>query len=283
MWLSMKLLTKMLAITSSLLTISNVYAFDIYGFIPWKTHITTNGSVVSNFSLTKQYITQQGLKPIKVVYHKYFLTNDQPDPEKIRKIAEDSKLSPHIPISFDIEIGNRFAPKTVLPIVEETLRLYHHYGGAAPVGVYALLPQNTYGGKLDNRKTVLYTDLNKKYESIAKQVDFLSPVFYNYNQKNIDLWKKSVDFNMAESKKYAKKYNLKIIPYITSTYAERKEKYYVEQMTGKEMQQRLSYLKNMGADGVIIWESSQGFERSSNGKPAIDFSKGWAKVVKDFK
>lgn len=279
----MKLLIKTAVVISGLLALPNVYSFDIYGFIPWKTHITTNGSVVSDFGLTKQYITQQGFKPIKVVYHKYFLTNDQPDPEKIKKIAEDSKFSPATPISFDIEIGNRFAPKTVLPIVKETLRLYHQYGGAAPVGVYALLPQNTYGGKLDSGKTVLYTDLNKKYESIAKQVDFLSPVFYNYDQKNIDLWKKSVDFSMAESKKYAKKYNLKIIPYITSTYAEKKDKYYVEQMSEKEMQQRLTYLKNAGANGVIIWESSEGFERSTNGKPAIDFSKGWAKVVKDFK
>lgn len=276
------LTNKALIFIASIIFVQNIHAFDIYGFIPWETHVNKEGITVSDFNLTEQYIKQQGFKPVKVIYHKYFLTDDKPDANKIRKIAEASKLAPTVPVSFDIEIGNRFAPKTVLPIAEETLRLYHKYGGAATVGVYALLPQNTHGGKIDGGKKALYIDLNKKYESIAKQVNFLSPVFYNYDQKNLDLWKKAVDFNMAEAKKYAIKYNLKIIPYVTSTYAEKRDKYYVEQMSEKEMQQRLSYLKDAGADGVIIWESSQGFEISSNGKPVIDFTKGWAKAVIEF-
>lgn len=256
--------------------------FTLYGFIPWEQHVTEKGENIKDFAETKNYLSKQGIKPIKVIYHRHFLTNDDvPDPVKIKKIADESKFSPEIPISFDIEKGDNFKPNTVLPIAEKTLDLYHKFGGAAPVGVYALLPQNSYGARrLSNEEAKkTYTDLNKKYESIAKKVDFLSPVFYNYDKKDIDLWKKSASFHMAESRKYAKKYNLKIIPYITSTYTQRKEKFYVEQMTEKDMQERLNYLKNAGADGVILWESSEAYEHNGK-KPVLDFTHGWAKALK---
>lgn len=272
-----------LLLSSSLLVIQQIHAFEVYGFIPWKTHVTKEGKTISDAEETKKYIYQQGFKPVKVVYHKYFLTDDKPDAEKIKKIAEESQNAPNIPISFDIEIGDRYKPETVLPVVQETLRLYREYKGAAPVGVYALLPNDTYNHKLVGKNYQMYLDLNQKYASIAKQVDFLSPVFYNYQKKDIEAWKKTVDFNMVEAKKYAKKYNLKIIPYITSTYHDRKDKFYVEQMTYEEMKQRLTYLKKVGADGVILWESSEGYEISSKGKPVIDFTKGWSKAVYQFK
>lgn len=271
---------KIIFLVSVLTLQQKLHAFDVYGFIPWKTHITSEGKVVSDAAETKKYIYQQGFKPVKVVYHKYFLTDNKPDAEKIKKIAEESQQAPNVLISFDIEIGDRYKPETVLPVVQETLRLYHYYKGAAPVGVYALLPNDTYNHKLIGKNHQMYLDLNQKYASIAKQVDFLSPVFYNYQKKDIEAWKKTVDFNMAEAKKYAKKYNLKIIPYVTSTYHESKDKFYVEQMTYNEMKQRLTYLKTVGADGVILWESSEGFEISSKGKPVIDFTKGWTKAIK---
>lgn len=276
------LFRKIFILCISTFIMSRLYAFDIYGFIPWETHVTREGKIVSDYHETRSYIYKQGFKPIKVVYHKYFLTDNKPDAEKIKKIAEDTKKEPNIPISFDIEIGDRYKPETVLPVVRETLHLYRYYGGVAPVGVYALLPNDTYNHKLVGSNYNKYIKLNKKYESIAKDVDFLSPVFYNYQKKDVDAWKRTVDFGMLEAKKYAKRYNLKIIPYITSTYHEKKDRFYVEQMTRHEMEQRLDYLKQVGADGVIVWESSQGFEISRNGKPIIDFSKGWTQAVSKF-
>src|SRR5690606_7633636 len=124
---------------------------------------------------------------------------------------------------------------------------------------------------------ILYKELNKEYESIAKQVNFLSPVFYNYNKNDFKLWKAAVDFNMAESQKYAKKYNLKVYPYIRATYSSEKflgKRKASIQLTASEMEDRLLYLYKMGANGVIIWESSEIFELNGE-KPILDFQKGW--------
>lgn len=72
-----------------------------------------------------------GIKPIRVLYPKDFMmTNQQPDSEKIKLIAQSTVYN-KTPISFDIEIGNRFKPETNLPVIIKTLQLYKQYGGQA--------------------------------------------------------------------------------------------------------------------------------------------------------
>jgi len=277
---------KLLFISLAILLPLNSNAFTIYSFVPYRYHVDKYGKKVDGYSRAEQALYEVGTKKIKVLYENQFLTNKQPDVEKIKKIVEDTKKNPEIPISFDIEVGNDRKPETVLPIVLKTLKLYHYLGGQAKVGVYSLLPVSTEGEMLSDARIPGYQLLNKKYEPIAELVDFLSPVIYNYNIRDPRIWKKIIDINMAESHKYANKYNLEIYPYITASYyfPEKDPKTgmrYVEPLTDIEMRDRLLYFKQKGADGVILWESSE--TRQKNGsKPLMDFKSNWAKGVSDF-
>lgn len=54
-----------------------------------------------------------------------------------------------------------------------------------------------------------------------QKVNFLSPVIYNIWFRDFEEWKKRTDHQLSESKKYASKYNLKVIPYFSSSYLEK--------------------------------------------------------------
>lgn len=268
---------------AAFLCASPAYAFDLYNSVSWETHKDKSGKVVKSYDDTRRFVNAQGMKHIRIYYHDSFLTNGKADSEKIKKIAMLSKQNPEFPISFDIEMGDNNKPESVLPRVIEVLDLYHKHGGKAPVGVYALLPQNTHGGKNAANNPQKYISLNKKYEIIASKVDFLSPVFYNYDQ-DYSTWKKSVDLGMSEAHKYASKHNLKIIPYFSISYFVREKSgrvKYIVPLDQAETTKRLAYLKAKGADGLIVWDSSR-YRESSGKKPTADINQGWLKGITDF-
>lgn len=262
-----------LIICSLLCICSSSYAFTVYSFIPWKTQLEKENKVYIYKNTTNQVNKLIKTNNIKVIYHKDIFTNGIVDPNKIKRIALETKQDPSTPISFDIELGRSAPKEKVLSIVNEVLDLYHSFKGKAPVGVYALLPQNTYGGKkLDEKQKEKYILLNQEYETLAKKVDFLSPVFYFYDGKDMDLWKKAVDFNMMEAQKYAKKYQLKIYPYIANSFKlSTKKPIKIVQLDNKQMLSMLDYLNSKGADGAIIWASSETVEDDGN-KPTLGLS-----------
>ena len=260
---------------------SFVNAFEIYGFIPWR--LEHNNQLISDRQIINQILEKKGIKKIDVVYHNRMLTNGEVDSKKIEKIALNSNKS--IPISFDYELGNRFKPETVLPNISKIIDIYYQSEGVAPIGIYAMLPQNTYGGlKLNEETKERYTKLNKQYEVLAPKINFLSPSFYFYNGEDLDAWKKSVDFNMEQSLQIAKKYNLKIYPYVTNTFrfnGRDKDKAVIKPLTQEQMFMVLSYLKEKGADGAIIWAGSG--TREANGKlPVINFEDPWFQGIQQF-
>lgn len=262
---------------------SFVYAFDTFGFIPWS--MQEKAKVISNKEVIKKKLEENGVQRIDVVYHNRMLTNGLVDHEKIKKIALESMRD--VPISFDLEIGNRNKPETILPTLLAIIDLYHAYGGKAPIGVYATLPQNTFGGsKLTEKRETQLINLSKQYEVIANKIDFLSPVFYFYDGDDFDNWKKAVDFGMRQSHLYAKKYNLKIYPYITNSFRNspknpQTQGWTIELLDQKQMLNTLCYLKTKGADGAIIWASSQVVD--ANGvKPVINVQAPWFKGVQKF-
>lgn len=275
---------KLIVAIAATLTLTNAYSFDVYQFIIWKSYIDDKGQLKTDQKQLQNYFAQNNLKPIKVIYHNRFLTKGQPDEDKIKIIANATKANPSIPVSFDIEVGNKFKPQTVLPIVNKTLDLYHKYGGAAPVGVYGVLPQIIFADEQFNSSTKnRYKQLNKDAEGIAKKVDFLSPVLYNTWITDFNQWKVRVDFQMSEAHMYADKYNLKIIPYISGSYLDKgffKNKI-IHPLSESEMKQRLDYIKNKGADGVIVWEGSTAMLK--NGKtPTYDKRAGAYKVITEY-
>lgn len=257
---------------------STAYSFEVFGRIPWS--IKQKESLITDPEEIKEILLENNIKKIDVVYHNRMLTNNEVDPEKIKKLALESLSNPDIPISFDYELGNRFKPETILPKILEIIDLYRFYGGKAQVGVYALLPQNTYGGaKLTYDQQKKYVELNKKYEILAKKINFLSPSLYFYDGKNMENWKKSVDFNIGQSIFFAKKYGLKIYPYITNTYTISKvdpvtKSWRVMYLSCSEMNQVVTYIRSRGADGIIIWNSSNVLDQYGK-KPVINLKNSW--------
>lgn len=264
---------------------SNVNAFEIYGFIPW--HMQKGNTLIKNQDEVKKNLALWGLQRIDVIYHNRMLTNGHVDSNKIKKIAINSQNHPEIPISFDLEIGNRNKPETVLPTLLKIINLYHTYDGKAPIGVYATLPQNTFGGsKLTTKRKQQLIKLNKQYEIIANKIDFISPVLYFYDGEDLNSWKKSVDFNLDQSKILAAKYNLKIYPYITNSFrmSQKNKKtggWMIELLNQKQMYHVLTYLDQKGANGAIIWASSQVIDRSGS-RLLITTNSPWVQGIKNF-
>ena len=257
---------------------SKVYCFDVYTFVPWKYYLE-KGELHQTKNLD-DHLTKFGTKKAFVIYPKGMFTQDKPDPIKIEKVAKLSRENSDSLISFDIEIGNKMKPETILPTVEKTLTLYQKNNGDDLVGVYGLLPQNTAGGNFKNRK---YVELNSKYANIASLTTVLSPILYNYDGDDFEKWKISADFAFKETQKY--KTTHKIIPYISPIYkvARRKDNssgFIIKQLSEKDMKQRLNYLKKLNADGVLVWESSQSVEFDGS-LPIFSPYKGWGKAIID--
>lgn len=274
---------KILSILIYILLIHKVSAYDIYNSVSWEQHINESNNLISNYQSTRTFINSQGLQHIRLYYHDSFLTKGKVDPVKIKKIVDLSKQNPELLISFDIEIGHNPYPETVLPTVINILDLYHQFGGKAPVGVYGLLPQNSYGGKYAISSQETLSTLNRQYEIIAKKVNFLSPIFYNYDT-DYELWKQSVNFGMKEALKYSKKYNLKIIPYFSISYFIKDNEgkiSYIQPLNDTETYKRLNYLRLKKIDGLIIWDSNR-FRTKNGVKPIVDKNQGWLKGVRKF-
>lgn len=240
--------------------------FTVYAFLPWKG--------------TPQ-LSDYGIKPIKVIYEAQMFTDGKIDKEKLNKIALDSMVAADIPVSFDIELGNRFKPETVLPIVQELLQTYAELKPKSLIGVYGILPQNIYSWKSN---TATFDALNKKYKSLINYVDFISPVLYNYDGKNLQAWAKSADYAMKAAKRYAA--GKPIIPYISPiiklrSLDEIKNGTLVEELDEESMAARLQILYDLGASGCIIWASSQ--NRTKEGQfPLFDPGKAWGRAVVTF-
>jgi len=257
------------------------HKFTIYQFIPYREHVA--GSELAKVPALKDYMESVGIHPIDVVYDNRYLTNGQPDEKKIVEVATTALHHPKIPVSFDTEFGDRFHPETVIPNVTQILSIYHRINTVTPVGVYATAPQNTYAWKPDISR---FDALNAQYATIAQQVDYLSPVLYNYEGADTAAWQRAAVYNMAAAKKYGT--GKPILSYIgiiirlqSSGKDDSSQHGAVRMLTESEMLARLQTLYNLGADGCIVWASSS--DRTLDGKmPYFDRNSGWGKALADF-
>ncbi|HEM6663629.1 TPA: hypothetical protein U2J16_002127 [Acinetobacter baumannii] len=246
-------------------------AFDVYQFINWRFYKNDKGEVIRTKDTEEfqQYLATLKIKKMNVIYPQKILTNNKADPKKIKIIAEASKKNPNIPICFDIEIGEASKPETNLPVILNALKLYKKYGGVAPIGVYGVLPQKSPNKILNKSGKIQISSLNNQYEEIAQNVDFLAPTLYFYDLKDINIWNDKAKFNMSEAKRYAKKYNIKIIPFISlSTWESVNGRFKITPLTEYDMSIVIQNLKLLGANGVVIWESGAAVQ-DDNRKSAI--------------
>ena len=253
--------------------------FTIYAFIPWKTN--SNTPHLRSESQLKNHLLAYNIHPIKVIYEHNYFTNGAIDPKKIKQYALLDAQERDIPVSFDMEFGNRFKPETMIPKIKAILAYYRIYNSKASVGIYATIPQNTYG---HTPKNFSYNQLNHNYDVLIDEIDYISPSLYNYNGRDFSAWFENARFNIEIAKKYPLK--KPIIPYISPIYnlgpsSQDSNLNQVEELSESDMAKRLQALYELGASGCIIWASSQ--DRTKDGKfPEFNPDRGWGRAVISF-
>lgn len=272
------------------ITTTSTYSFEVYQFLNWHYLKTPTGEMKYSKEVAgyDDILASIGMKKMNVIYPIYLLTDNKADPEKVKKIAEATKIDPDTPVCFDIEIGVANQPETNLPVILDALNMYHKFGGKAPIGVYGVLPQRTPNTKMSENQKADFVALNTQYKAIAEKVDFLAPTLYFYSLKDMDIWKNKAQFNMQEAKKYARQYDLKIYPFVSlSNWDIQNKRVFITPMTEQSMTTALSFLKSQDANGIVLWESGSS-RHASDKMPAVfdmnrDSFKSVVKIMNDNK
>lgn len=255
--------------------------FKVYAFMPYAGYVKDGVTERTNFKELQDYLAGLGIGKYDLIYENRI--TDYPDGNKAHGIINRSKLGqlaktasaePGVFVSLDLEGWNRFdtlrTPEKLLNAIAAFKEIYP----AAQVGLYATVPQNTYGYPKD---TDSYNRLNRAYARVAAAVDYFSPSLYNYKTADFMQWKKFAVYNIEACKKYGYP-GKKVIPYITPEINadghERMLDYY-------EMLYRLQTLYNLGADGCLLWGSS-GTRDAQGNRIVINENEGWLKAVRDF-
>ncbi|SSO97897.1 Hyaluronidase [Acinetobacter baumannii] len=278
--------TSIKALLFGLFISAQANAFEVYQFMRWSNYTTSDHKHVQtkNEDEFNKYLKSKNIKRIRVATMGMILSREKPDPKKIKLIAEQSKLNPDMPICFDIETSFQYEPEKNLPVILESLRLYKEFGGVAPVGVYAVLPQLTPNAYLSPEQKAKYSRINDQYAEIANHVDILFPTLYYYKLNDMTIWDSKAAFNMQEAKRFAKKRNLKIMPFLSTSNWRFSDNHtiFIKPLSEKDMAHSLNYLKELGADGVVFWEDAKAKQDGSN-KPAIfDIHNGAFKAIVNF-
>ena len=267
------------ALAASTVIAGPASAFEVYGFIPYQSRLE-NGTLFKG-APDQAWFMRLGIKPIHVVYDNKILVfprsknsknNARLSSEKVRDVANSSRDMQVNLVSLDMESWDRFDFATPDKILE-AIRLYRDAHPDAVVGLYATVPQNTYAWSKD--KVNQYDEINARYSKVADAVDYLSPSLYNYNGADFSQWLEGAKYNIEAARRYSS--SKKIYPYITP---EVRVGGATRWLSYDEMAERLQALRELGADGCIVWASSR--SRDSSGEaPVLDPAKGWLKAVSD--
>jgi hypothetical protein len=283
MKLSVKILSLLIAVGFNAWAQQAKHPFNVYGFIVYGGYVQNGRPVNAGYKELQAYQAHFGIMRYNLIYESKFLNfpkgdkaNGTVDVRKMDSLAVRALSEPGVLVSLDLEEWKRFdtlnTPKRIL----EAIHLFRKTNSQSQVGLYATVPQNTYGY---DEKISQYNKLNKAYAGVAAAVDYFSPSLYNYNSTGDVEWKKAAAYNIDACRKYGYT-NKKILPYITPEVTN-KEKGLTTMLTYDKMLFRLQTLYDLGADGCLIWTSSS--TRDANGKKLyIDENEGWFKAVKDF-
>ena len=274
-----KKLWSKLAVIISIFWATQTLAFSIYGFIPYSSRIE-NGKIIKG-KPAESWFTDLGILPIHLVYEQKLL--DYPEGEgkkqfatinneKIQQVAITADRHKVVLVSLDLEGWNRFDAATP-GLLLRTLQIFRQANPDAMVGLYATVPQNTYGWRADQRHK--YDSLNAKYTAVADAVDYFSPSLYNYSADDFASWREAARYNIAAARKYSR--TKKIFPYITPEVSDNGA---TRWLTYDEMAQRLQTLQSLGVDGCIVWASSSSRD-VSGAQPVLNPQYGWLKALVD--
>ena len=255
--------------------------FNVYAFIVYGGYVQDGQTVNTSIQQLQQYLLTFGIKKLNLLYENKLLdypngdkANGVPDIHRIDSLGNEAKNDPNTPVSLDLEGWNRFdtimTPRRLITVIRE----FQKSNSLSKVGLYATVPQNTYGYSATINK---YDKINKAYSTVATTVDYFSPSLYNYNGSDTVAWNKAAVYNINACKQYQFPVK-KILPYITP---EVTQNGVTTLLSYDEMLNHLQTLYNLGAEGCLIWTSSK--TRDTNGnKIIIDVNSGWVKAIKDF-
>lgn len=259
------------------------HRFDVYGFIVYGGYVDNGNEVNSSYKGLQQYLSYLGILKYNLIYESRILNyasddkakvNGELNLQKIKAFADEALQEPNVPVSLDLEGWKRFDTIKTPARMIAAIRAFRNSNKVSKVGLYATVPQNTYGYPANIN---IYDKLNKAYAGVAAEVDYFSPSLYNYKNTNNNQWKKAASYSIAECRKYGYPAK-KILPYVTPEVTTNK---ITTLLTYDEMMFRLQTLYDLGADGCLIWTSSS--TRDANGKKVyVDANAGWLKAVKDF-
>jgi hypothetical protein len=250
--------------------------FAVYAFIPYSRYVQ-DGAVLQGRP-PPEFWSALGVRAVDLVYEERLLDypgghKDQavPNREKIEAVARAALQQPTVPVSLDMESWSRFDTAHTPARLLEVLRIFRGVNPTSPLGLYAVVPQNTYAkGHLEVQK---YVALDRAYTPVAREVSYFSPSLYNYSGHDLSLWRDSARFNVAQARHYDKRKPIYV--YLTPEIGGGAGTHWLSE---KEMAERLAFIEELGADGCILWASSQSRD-DKNEPPVLDPRHGWLKAV----
>ncbi|MEP6714726.1 MAG: hypothetical protein ABJC09_04085 [Terriglobia bacterium] len=251
--------------------------FTVYGSIVYR-DLSTSGS--EDPYVTPEVAERYGIQPLSLVFEQRLLDVDKSHPHnskvdvgKIDKVAMETLTTPHKLVSLDMESWNRFDTVGTPGLYLQVIREFRKLNSKSKLGLYAVVPQVTYGWK--DEVPAKYGPLNAAYKSVAAAVDYFSPSLYNWERSMSDAnWERAAKYSIQAAHGYDA--SKPVFPYVTPEVTRQGTTTF---LTYGQMLFRLQTLKQLGADGCIIWTgTTQG--RKAGG--TFDPKNGWAKAVVDF-
>ncbi|MDE1160895.1 MAG: hypothetical protein PW792_02990 [Acidobacteriaceae bacterium] len=278
--------TKRILITASVLTLGflqssapraeaqSKHPFTVYGFIvyPMAGDTPAASAHIDPFAAAKY-----GIQPINLVYEGRLLDVEKSHPNdaainvsKIDSVAESTKTKPGELVSLDMESWKRFDTPRTPALYVQVLKEFHKVNPKAKVGLYATVPQVTYGWTPD--LATKYDHLNDDYRQVAALVDYFSPSLYNWDHALEDKdWERAAAFAIHAARAYDP--NKPVLPYVTPEVSRKGTTTF---LTYEQMAFRMQTLKRLGADGCIVWTGTA-HGRKDGG--IFDPQSGWAKAL----
>lgn len=278
-------------------SVTCVKPFAVYEFLKLKSYQDASG--VNTISDT--WFRGLGINPLDLIYSSKLVTcpltscTDEyvVDSTQIATAAASADSTGSTPVSLDLEVWDtkRFYPtaatgngQSIVQNLTEALTAFKADNPGASVGLYAEVPQNTFGWSATT--TATYDALNPQYASVAALVDYYSPSLYNYGYDGTATgdanWNSAAVYAVDQSHAFdtLNGTSKKVLPYITPVWTDSSG--VSEFLTYDQMMYRLKALRAAGADGCVLWISSSQIDPSTGELLVIDTTSGWFKAVLDF-
>lgn len=271
--------------------------FTVFHYLKARAFIDEKGYQSTTSYIDNRWFADRNIQPVNLYYNLVSCDNStpqicQPNFAEIEKVAVAADPTGATPTIMDLEAWDRYRfnptlktpnSKSIVENLSESLAAFRQRQPSASLGMYAGVPQNTYG-RTTTAELEGFQKLDPQYQRVADLVDYFAPSLYNYNYDGTtqgdERWRMSAEFSLKESNILGP--NKPVYPFISPFWdktIDGNQKIKVE-LTYQQMKFRLQTLKDLGANGCVLWMSSGTRDPNDSRKPyAIDSTQGWFKAV----